>query len=108
MATQQDISFQKLVSATVAANNHEDDSREYDITADVSIHEKVVNGFNAGQVISRENGQQVASFWGGDSDFSITFNSFPLADKRIAVFSAVCSFVESAKAKVAETPVMSI
>lgn len=58
------VDFTKLNSANVSANNSVDESKVYDITANVNVNENKVSNIDNGRV--SKNGVEVASFskWG--------------------------------------------
>lgn len=61
------VDFTKLNSANVSANNSVDESKVYDITANVNVNENKVSNIDNGRV--SKNGVEVASFskWGGNN-----------------------------------------
>lgn len=58
------VDFTKLNSVNVSANNSVDESKVYDITANVNVNENKVSNIDNGRV--SKNGVEVASFskWG--------------------------------------------
>lgn len=91
-----------LNSANVRYNNANDESRVFDIEANVNIQRQNVNGFESG-VIKKED-VQIATFsmWG--ENLSPSFQGLS-ATEMCAVLMDINDFIESVKANVAASPI---
>lgn len=83
-----------LNSANVRYNNANDESRVFDIEANVNIQSGDVNGFESG--IVKEDGVQVATFTTWFNNFNPSFQDMD-ASKMCEVLMAINDFVASVK-----------
>lgn len=113
MATSnQSVTADQLISATVRYSNKDDANRVYDITANVRIENGTVQTFDGGEVKKRsaspesaDNAEVVSSFSSyGQKQLNIYFNSLK---ETVAtdVLSAVYVFMEDVEANVNVKPI---
>lgn len=97
------VDFTKLNSANVSANNSVDESRVYDITANVNVNENKVSNIDNGRV--SKNGVEVASFskW-GENNSNKSF--YGVSDEeQCVILNEINAFCRNVNEKVEAEPI---
>lgn len=97
------VDFTKLNSANVSANNSVDESKVYDITANVNVNENKVSNIDNGRV--SKNGVEVASFskW-GENNSNKSF--YGVSDEEQSVIlNEINAFCRNVNEKVEAEPI---
>lgn len=92
----------QVVSATVKYTNLDDETRKFDISADVNIQDKKVTNFNSGVVSKKESVDYGNANFGAAQDlsyFSFNSNGLNMEETKEAV-SSVLAFIEDVKENV--------
>lgn len=97
------VKYEELRSAVVKMNNSVDSSREYEISANVSVQQgNTVGSIDNGIVreLGENEGMNIATFsaW-SDKNKNVNYNG---AEDECAVLMAINAFIADCKAKVAE------
>lgn len=97
------VEFTQLNSANVTADNSVDETKKYDITANVNINGQKVDNINSGRVV--KDGAEVASFskW-GENNTSFSFNTSD-AMEMCAIITEVTAFCDNVAEKVQAEPI---
>lgn len=93
----------KLMNASVRVSNENDTLVEYKCTATVSVNdENKVTGINGGQVVKKENGNQVASFDTNRAEnINYQFNGIGYEEQK-EVIDVIAGFVSQIKSATIE------
>lgn len=97
------VDFTKLNSANVSANNSVDESKVYDITANVNVNENKVSNIDNGRV--SKNGVEVASFskW-GENNSNKSF--YGVSDEeQCVILNEINAFCRNVNEKVEAEPI---
>lgn len=98
------VAFQTLKSATVKTNNSVDETRVYDIEADVQIMDKTTGSFNNG--IVKSNDTVLATFnHYGVNNLNINYQGVD-AEGQCAICTAVNAFVGNVREYVQTNPLV--
>ena len=97
------VKFEKIVNATVRVTNEPDTSKEFVISADVTINNKNADNFNSGNVNKADGGATVATFssW-GESNLNVNYNLADV-DENVKILNAIYAFIDDVRSKAAET-----
>lgn len=91
------ITYRNIVNATVHADNLTDESRLYDIEADLFVRSDRVTSISGGIVTDRTVGERLGSF-GENTDRSLNLSVAGTdAQRRVAVLEAVSAFCAAAR-----------
>lgn len=95
------VKFEKIVNATVRVTNEPDTTKEYVISADVTINNKQADNFNGGEV--KKDGSIVATFsaW-GESNLNVNYNLADV-DENVKILNAIYAFVKDVRVKASKT-----
>lgn len=107
--TNQNVTADALISATVKYSNKDDAARAYDITANVSIRDKNVTSFDNGEVYksssSTEGGVYAANFSSySEKSLNLNVNSSDEEETK-EIVSAIYAFMSDVRASVNANPV---
>lgn len=97
------VKFEKIVNATVRVTNEPDTTKEFVISADVTINNKEANNFNSGNVNKEDGGATVATFssW-GESNLNVNYNLADV-DENIKILNAIYAFIKETRNKASKT-----
>lgn len=97
MATSQKVKFERVLNANVRVSNSVDESRLYDITADVNVNGNGIDNFNSGTVNKLEGGT-VATFNSyGKSSMTISYTETQDTNIQEEILRAVNLFIADVK-----------
>lgn len=97
--TNEKASFTAVASATLRADNHTDESRTVDISADVNLSGTEVTGFSNGIAAPVGDSGAVCRFSESyGNNISTDFNSFPDADAQVAALREINAFIAAVRA----------
>lgn len=111
--TNQPVTADQLISATVKYSNRDDANRVFDITANVRIENGIVNNFDSGEVKKHTESSDatdgmapnVASFnFYGEKNLNLYINNATVTEAK-EILSAIYAFVADVKANVNANPV---
>lgn len=97
------VDFTRLNSANVSANNSVDESKVYDITANVNVNENKVSNIDNGRV--SKNGVEVASFskW-GENNSNKSF--YGVSDEeQCVILNEINAFCRNVNEKIEAEPI---
>lgn len=109
--TNQNVTADALISATVKYSNKDDSARLYDISSNVSIQNRQVNSFDGGEVrkpqsdVQFGDGMAIATFSSyGTKTLYLSINDADENEAK-AIMEAVYTFMTDVKANVNTNPV---
>ena len=92
------VTFTELVSATIRANNSNDATSDYNISADVIVSGTTVTSVSNGQMAVKEGaGSGSGSFWADGDNSHFDLYGITTTAERVKAVEAICTFFDSVK-----------